>query len=97
MTTDDPRRAVFDTTELLESVLNFLPYKTLFVSQRVSRQFRDVITNSVRLQQQMGLRLSGAAKELWTIETVQNPKIPMKIVAASFSRIDKRVDEFAFA
>ena len=43
------------TTELLESILKFLDVKTLLLAQGVSRQFRDVITDSLPLQQKLFL------------------------------------------
>jgi len=36
-TTNDPRRAALDITEILENVLSFLPPRILFGVQRVSR------------------------------------------------------------
>lgn len=50
------RHAVLETTELLESILVYLPFKELFVIQRVSRRFRDVIASSNQLQTKMFLR-----------------------------------------
>ena len=66
MATTAARNAVFNTTELLESILIRLPYKDLFVLQRVSHKFKDVISGSVRLQQRMFLR-SCVARESWTL------------------------------
>jgi len=36
--------------ELLETILLFLPMKTVFVSQRVCRQFKEVISTSPTIQ-----------------------------------------------
>ncbi|KAK3679420.1 hypothetical protein LTR78_000981 [Recurvomyces mirabilis] len=53
MTIDAPRKAVFNTSELLESILQYLPTKVLFVTQRVSRQFCLAIRGSSKLQDRM--------------------------------------------
>ncbi|KAK4570248.1 hypothetical protein LTR86_002328 [Recurvomyces mirabilis] len=53
MTVDAPRKAVFNTSELLESILEYLPTKVLFVTQRVSRQFCLAIRGSSKLQDRM--------------------------------------------
>ncbi|KAK5680167.1 hypothetical protein LTS10_007094 [Elasticomyces elasticus] len=45
--------AVFLTTELLEGILHQLPMKDLLLAQRISRRFRDVIGQSVILQQDL--------------------------------------------
>jgi hypothetical protein len=50
MTTDAARKAVFNTSELLESILVCLPPKTLFGVQRVSKQFQAIIATSVPIQ-----------------------------------------------
>jgi len=47
---DDSVVAVFGTVELLESILLRLNMKTLLLSQRVDRTFRDTIANSTKLQ-----------------------------------------------
>jgi hypothetical protein len=69
MTMDSARRAVFDTNELLENILSFLPLKKLFVLQNVSRQWRGVIVASPGLQEKMFLRpLSATTKETWILD-----------------------------
>jgi hypothetical protein len=58
--------AVFGTCELLEDILSYLPLKDLFVLQRVSKQWSEVIAGSSVLQEKMFLRLkSTAPKEMW--------------------------------
>jgi hypothetical protein len=47
MTTDASRRAVFNTTELLEKVISFLPpFEILTKAQRVSSSWKNTIANS---------------------------------------------------
>jgi hypothetical protein len=69
MTLDSSRRAVFDTNELLETILSYLPFKELFVLQSVFKQWRGVITASPRLQEKMLLRPhSTTPEETWILE-----------------------------
>jgi hypothetical protein len=66
MTSNSAQLAVFGTCELLEDILSYLPLKSLFVVQRVSRQWSGVISGSPVLQENMFLRLkSTAPKETW--------------------------------
>jgi len=67
MSTNGPRRAVCFTAELLEHILSFLPPKSIHGCVRVSRQFRDIVTTSVRLQRALGLRPAGVQKQLWQV------------------------------
>jgi hypothetical protein len=62
MTTDAARQVVFSTVELLEQILLYLSMKKVFVVQRVSRHFRDVIGTSVLLQHELFLRPSPVAE-----------------------------------
>jgi hypothetical protein len=69
MTLDSSRRAVFDTNELLENILSYLPFKELFVLQSVSQQWRGVIASSPGLQERMFLRPhSTTSKDTWILE-----------------------------
>lgn len=69
MTTDASRKAVFNTSELLEQVILCLPMKKIFGIQRVSRQFRDVIAASPKIQEKMWLRLrNDVPVEAWALE-----------------------------
>ena len=69
MALNSSRRAVFDTNELLENILSYLPFKELFVVQSVSKQWRGVITSSPGLQEKMLLRPhSTTSKETWILE-----------------------------
>lgn len=77
MTTDASRKAVFNTSELLEQVILCLPMKKIFGIQRVSRQFRDVIAASPKIQEKMWLRLrNDFPKEQWVLETSIGTQAP---------------------
>ncbi|KAK4896029.1 hypothetical protein LTR27_005885 [Elasticomyces elasticus] len=68
MTTNAPRRAVFATAELLENILMHTLIKAVFTAQRVCRQFRDSVSNSLQLQQKLFLRLPTLqSTERWTV------------------------------
>lgn len=75
MTVDGPRQGVFNTVELLEQILSFLPAKSIFGSLRVCRAFRDVVGKSVLLQKHMFLRVGGEKKQTWIVQ-----KTPCDIV-----------------
>ena len=47
MTTDAARKAVFNTPELLENIIAFLPYTDILTKvKRLSRQWKDVVDSS---------------------------------------------------
>ncbi|KAK5695468.1 hypothetical protein LTR97_008976 [Elasticomyces elasticus] len=74
MTTDAPRRAVFATVELLENILMHTPIKAVFTAQRVCRQFRDIVSDSLQLQQKLFLRLPTLqSTERWTVVEAAGP------------------------
>lgn len=50
-------KATFDTNELVENILAFLPAKNIFGVIRVSKSFKSVIDTSPTLQERMFLRL----------------------------------------
>lgn len=68
MTTDAARKAVFNTSELLESILVCLPPKTLFGVQRVSKQFQAIIATSIPIQEKMFLRLRNKSHLNWQLK-----------------------------
>jgi hypothetical protein len=68
MTTDAARKAVFNTSELLESILVCLPPKTLFGVQRVSKQFQAIIATSVPIQEKMFLRVCNEPQVSWLLK-----------------------------
>lgn len=67
MTTDAARKAVFNTSELLEAILVCLPPKTLFGVQRVSKQFQAIIATSVPIQEKMFLRVRNEPQVSWLL------------------------------
>lgn len=66
-TTDTARERVFKTEELLEGILSFLPFKTLFYIRRVSKRWAEGIDGSIVLQQKMFLRPRDQP-ELWRLD-----------------------------
>lgn len=72
MTTDAARRAVLDTAELLENIMMQLPPRKIFVIQRVCKQFRDIVANSVKLQQRLFLRSDGTEAQEWRVAVKRN-------------------------
>ncbi|KAK3679419.1 hypothetical protein LTR78_000980 [Recurvomyces mirabilis] len=70
MTTNAPRKAVFDTVELLGNILSHLIVKTLFGVQRVCQQFRTVVQKSSHFQERMFLQ----------IPSTQTPPVKLALV-----------------
>jgi hypothetical protein len=58
---------VLSTTELLEQILSFLPFKKIFITQQVSNYWKDVIADSPDSQQKLFNRLSAKPRELWAL------------------------------
>jgi hypothetical protein len=53
MTTDAARRAVFNTPEMLENIILFLPVRDVFAKvPRLSRSWKAVVDSSVRASDQ---------------------------------------------
>ena len=70
MTLNSARRAVFDTNELLENILSYLPSLELFVLSRVSKQWSGVIASSPGLQETMFLKHKSATpRETWILSS----------------------------
>ena len=63
-------QAVFNTTELLEEILERLPVKRVFAIQRVNRQFNAVVKGSLPIHQKLFLRTLGETLEKWIIRNV---------------------------
>ena len=82
LTTDAARKAVFNTNELLEQIILCLPMRTIFGIQRVSRNFKDVIATSPKIQEKMFLRLrKDIPAETWMFETLnRDPDNPNRAV-----------------
>ncbi|KAF2166577.1 hypothetical protein M409DRAFT_54911 [Zasmidium cellare ATCC 36951] len=68
--------------ELLEYVLLRVDNKTLLLSQRVNRQFRDTIKESVKLQEKLFFRQprTGADREVSNFRQNLNPLLPWRRV-----------------
>lgn len=69
---DTARERVFATEELFETILSFLPFKTLFYIRRVSKRWAEGIDESVTLQQKMFLRPRDQP-ELWVVDRKHKP------------------------
>jgi hypothetical protein len=72
---DPAREGVSGTDELFEGILSFLPVKTIYCVQLVSKRWAVVIANSVSLQQKIFLRLRDQP-ELWIMNTRQLNRKP---------------------
>lgn len=66
---------MFQTAELLENIMLRVPRQTILACQRVSRQFRDIVTTSTKLQQKLWYKTSGASPEIWTLPAQKFPYI----------------------
>jgi hypothetical protein len=71
-TADTARERVFETQELFEGILSFLPFKKLFYIRTVSKHWADEIDGSVTLQQKMFLKPRDQP-ELWIVERKHKP------------------------
>jgi hypothetical protein len=61
MTTDAARKAVFNTPELLENIVSFLPYTDILTKvQRLSRQWKDVVDSSPAIKDKLWTNFSNA-------------------------------------
>lgn len=68
---------VFDTTELLESILMELPFRNIvFTATLVSRQWKAVVDNSISLQRATFRAPDGDPTLL--VSAVQGDKIPLR-------------------
>jgi hypothetical protein len=65
-----PKQKVFETYELTEHILVFLPPRDIFVCQRISKAFKTVIDDSHKIQELMFLRLTRAPRQTWQLESV---------------------------
>lgn len=61
------RNRVFETEELFEGILSFLPFKDLFYIRRVSKRWAGGIDGSASLQQKMFLRHRDQS-QLWILD-----------------------------
>jgi hypothetical protein len=74
---------VFETIELLENIVSFLPAEKIFNIQRVSKQWKAVIAASPSIEEKMFLRLKTVPKEMyephalgWRISALQYHRRP---------------------
>lgn len=67
MTTDAARKAVFNTSELLENILLHLPIRDTIRARQVSHQFKDAIAASPAIQENIFLRLPLQTGMFWRI------------------------------
>lgn len=73
MTTDAARRAVFDTPELLENIISFLPMADILSkAQRISRAWKAVIQSSHSIQVKLWLKPE-VQQVLQPFQTVSDP------------------------
>jgi hypothetical protein len=102
MTTDAARRAVFDTPELLENIILFLPVTDVFAKvQRPSRSWKAVVDSSVAIQTKLWLRSQSgnviqptkysndhAFEDYLWFQELASPMYPPNVVLNLFLRIE---------
>ncbi|GAB7323676.1 hypothetical protein MBLNU13_g07152t2 [Cladosporium sp. NU13] len=64
-TCSESRDKVFDTSEIIEGILECLPAKTLFVVRRVNKRFHETIADLPRIQRKMFLRIDNDHSVVW--------------------------------
>lgn len=74
MATDSARQAVFQTAELLEQIVSFLPFESLWKCQRVSKQFQHLVAQSSMIQTSLWLRPGNTPRQEWRIIHLQCQK-----------------------
>ena len=88
MTTDAARKAVLDTSELLEQIILCLPMTNIFVIQRVCQKFKAVIATSPNIQTKLFLRLrADVPEEAWALDTHSGP-LPRHPDNVRFRKVD---------
>jgi hypothetical protein len=73
-------RAVFETSELLESIISCLSPKELLDAQRVSKLWKNVVAGSPSIQEKLFMRREDRAQEIWVMERRRDwshPNIPV--------------------
>lgn len=63
---DAPRRAVFNTAELLEIILLFLPARSVYSACRVSQQWNALVETSIAIQRKLLIKPS-TPKQAWQV------------------------------
>jgi hypothetical protein len=66
--TADPGKTCFLTAELLENIIVRLSPQEIVASQRVSRQFRDIVRTSVMIQEKLFVRCRGDKDLVWELD-----------------------------
>lgn len=94
--TEAARRAVFQTSELIENIIVHLPVRTIFEIQRVSKGFRDSIEKSPSIRDKLFLskRDQPMTKVMvygyQHIAAILNPLFePLSRIAAAYHRIQR--------
>ena len=67
MVLDGARRAVFNTTELLENILLHLPARSIYSAYRVSHQWKSLVSTSINIKKKLFL-LPSTSKEVWKLD-----------------------------
>lgn len=64
-TCSESRDKVFDTSEIIEGILECLPAKTLFVVRRANKRFHETIADPPRIQRKMFLCIDNDHSVVW--------------------------------
>lgn len=72
---DAPRRAVFNTAELLEIILLFLPARSVYSACRVSQQWNALVRTSIAIQQKLLIKPS-TPKQAWQVSNHDCSVVP---------------------
>jgi hypothetical protein len=92
-----PMQQVFATAELLENVLIHLPIQNILTSQRVCRQFKDVVQTSPAIRYKLFLRVDGKGAETWKIHGRDDDDVYSLIRTTDVPDIDGDIEkEIAF-
>jgi hypothetical protein len=70
---------VFATVELLDAILLQLPVKTIFNLQRVSRTWKQSISQSKAIQEKMFLRSDGNRLDVWELLDAQSERLDVVV------------------
>ncbi|SMQ47272.1 unnamed protein product [Zymoseptoria tritici ST99CH_3D7] len=73
--TADPGRTCFLTAELLENILVRLSPQEIFLSQRVSRQFRDLVRTSGLIKEKLFICVKGNKDLVWEVDHGADPAL----------------------
>lgn len=67
-------RGVLETSELLESIVCYLPPKQILNVQRVAKQWKNVIAGSPSIQEKLFTRRENKEQEIWVL-VLRNPPV----------------------